>query len=95
MTNYGKIISAAAATLGRKGGLAKSEAKTRAVRENGKKGGRPPVKKWFAITIFSTVDAATQNFSANDFENKKRTTRQWKTFLEKKGYSDFTIKGIC
>lgn len=33
--------SAAAATLGRKGGQAKTEAKTAAVRENGKKGGRP------------------------------------------------------
>lgn len=31
----------AAATLGRKGGKAKSEAKTKAARENGKKGGRP------------------------------------------------------
>ena len=31
----------AAASLGKKGGLAKSPAKTAAVRENGKKGGRP------------------------------------------------------
>jgi hypothetical protein len=30
-----------AAALGRKGGQAKSDAKTAAVRENGKKGGRP------------------------------------------------------
>lgn len=34
-------ISAAAAALGRKGGAVKSEAKAAAVRENGKKGGRP------------------------------------------------------
>lgn len=34
-------ISAAAALLGRKGGLVKSERKTAAVRENGKRGGRP------------------------------------------------------
>ena len=31
----------AAASLGKKGGQAKSPAKTAAVRENGKKGGRP------------------------------------------------------
>lgn len=30
-----------ASVMGRKGGAAKTEAKTRAVRENGKKGGRP------------------------------------------------------
>lgn len=37
----GKIIRNAAATLGRKGGSVKSEKKAAAVRENGKKGGRP------------------------------------------------------
>jgi hypothetical protein len=37
-----RIIAAAAAMLGRKGGLAKSAAKTKSGRENGKKGGRPP-----------------------------------------------------
>jgi len=36
-----KDLSSAAAALGRRGGLAKSEAKAAAVRENGKKGGRP------------------------------------------------------
>lgn len=41
--NYGKenLTSAAAATLGKKGGSVKSERKAQAVRENGKKGGRP------------------------------------------------------
>jgi hypothetical protein len=34
-----------AVALGRKGGQAKSAAKTRAVRENAKLGGRPPKKK--------------------------------------------------
>ena len=37
--------SIAAATLGRKGGKARSEAKTLACRANGKKGGRPKVAK--------------------------------------------------
>jgi len=32
----------AAKVLGRKGGRSKSDAKARAARENGKKGGRPP-----------------------------------------------------
>lgn len=36
-----KELNKAAQMLGRKGGLAKSKAKTLAVRENGKKGGRP------------------------------------------------------
>jgi hypothetical protein len=36
-------VSEAAKTLGRKGGSSKSEAKQAAVRENGKKGGRPVV----------------------------------------------------
>jgi hypothetical protein len=34
-------ISKAAAALGKKGGSVKSERKANAVRENGKKGGRP------------------------------------------------------
>jgi hypothetical protein len=38
-------LSNAAAALGRKGGAVKSERKTAAVRENGKKGGRPPKSK--------------------------------------------------
>jgi hypothetical protein len=38
--NIPRLMSPAA-VLGRKGGQARSEAKTRAVRENGKKGGRP------------------------------------------------------
>jgi hypothetical protein len=38
-------VSQAAAALGRKGGSAKSPAKTAAVRENGKKGGRPKTKE--------------------------------------------------
>src|SRR6266851_1481554 len=37
-------LSSAAAVLGRKGGKSKSPAKVRAVRENGKLGGRPPKK---------------------------------------------------
>ncbi len=34
-------VSAAASVMGRKGGAARSEAKTAAARENGKRGGRP------------------------------------------------------
>jgi hypothetical protein len=36
-----KVIHQAAVALGRLGGRAKSEAKAAAVRENGRKGGRP------------------------------------------------------
>lgn len=35
-------LAKAASLLGRKGGLARSEKKAKAVRKNGKKGGRPP-----------------------------------------------------
>jgi hypothetical protein len=38
------LISAASA-LGRRGGQSKSEAKIKAARENGKKGGRPKIKE--------------------------------------------------
>ena len=37
-------ISKAAAAMGRKGGLAKTDAKTDAARANGAKGGRPKAK---------------------------------------------------
>jgi hypothetical protein len=40
-----KDIHLAAQTLGKLGGLARSQAKATAVRENGKLGGRPPGKK--------------------------------------------------
>lgn len=39
-------ISTAAATLGRKGGASKSPAKRAAVRENGRKGGRPRTRPY-------------------------------------------------
>lgn len=38
---YQSDLATSASTMGRKGGSAKSAAKTAAVRENGKKGGRP------------------------------------------------------
>lgn len=40
-----KQVKDAAKLLGRLGGLAKSEAKRRAARENGRKGGRPRTSK--------------------------------------------------
>jgi hypothetical protein len=40
-TDEERLLSIAAAILGRKAGQAKSAKKTAAVRENGKKGGRP------------------------------------------------------
>lgn len=38
----GTSINNAAAVMGRKGGSVKSQKKAKAVRKNGKKGGRPP-----------------------------------------------------
>lgn len=43
-----KIKNPAAVELGRLGGSVSSEAKTRAVRENGKLGGRPKQKAYIA-----------------------------------------------
>jgi len=40
-----EALSDMAKQLGKKGGSVKSEAKTKAVRENGKKGGRPKLSK--------------------------------------------------
>jgi hypothetical protein len=44
-----EIIQMAAAMAGKKGGSVKSEAKTRASRENGKKGGRPKMKTYYSV----------------------------------------------
>lgn len=49
-------ISQAAAAMGRKGGQSTSEAKRQAVRENGKKGGRPKGSKNKPKIIEKTVD---------------------------------------
>lgn len=43
--NMNDDLKKAAIILGRKGGMAKSEAKANAARLNGKKGGRPKLKK--------------------------------------------------
>lgn len=42
--NHKTASTKAAATLGKKGGASRSEAKTSAARANGAKGGRPPKK---------------------------------------------------
>jgi len=44
-------MSAAASTLGRKGGLVKSDRKTHACRENAKKGGRPKKGIWRPVSV--------------------------------------------
>ena len=51
-------ISNAAAALGRRGGKAKSEAKSAAVRANGAKGGRPAFE-WLIIRDGRTPDKFT------------------------------------
>jgi hypothetical protein len=43
--NINDYLKEAAIILGRKGGMAKTEAKANAARQNGKKGGRPKLKK--------------------------------------------------
>ena len=51
-------ITTAAATLGRKGGIATSPAKTTAARENAKKGGRPAFE-WLVITTGRSLNTYT------------------------------------
>jgi hypothetical protein len=43
--NMSDDLKKAAIILGRKGGMSRSEAKANAARQNGKKGGRPKLKK--------------------------------------------------
>lgn len=52
MGTYIDPVHSSAATLGRLGGRVKSEAKTLAVRENGKKGGRPKKQSTVDINLF-------------------------------------------
>ena len=46
----------AAVSLGRRGGRVRSEAKTKAARENGKKGGRPPKPRASPSSAAETSD---------------------------------------
>jgi hypothetical protein len=57
-------MNKAAQSLGRLGGLAKSAAKTAAVRENGKLGGRPKKKKRVARRPNEKVSDASDAFAA-------------------------------
>lgn len=52
------------AQLGRMGGSATSDAKTRAARENGKKGGRPPKRKSHKIQTVPATAAQSKTKSA-------------------------------
>lgn len=52
MGTYVDPIHSSAAVLGRLGGKVKSEAKTLAVRENGKKGGRPKKQSTVDVSLF-------------------------------------------
>jgi len=72
--------SQAAAALGRKGGSVKSEAKAKASRENGKKGGRPPMKTYYSVeysawgangsgTAWFDNKTAAEKFSAHDYRD--------------------------
>ena len=61
-----RAIHKAASALGKLGGSVKSERKTAAARENGKKGGRPvmEMKTWYVLNnengaFFGSVDAKT------------------------------------
>ena len=58
-------LSAAAATLGRKGGQSKSDAKRSACRANGKKGGRPAKIYQFVKIGKSTEDGIKYRWSYN------------------------------
>ena len=64
-------IECAATALGRKGGLSRSEAKKAAVRENGKRGGRPRkgTRRWMNPATGS-VDTS-ENWEA-EYESAKR-----------------------
>lgn len=54
-------LSQMAAALGRKGGQAKSDAKVAAARENGKRGGRPPVYVGEYVIYSAEIDSDSDN----------------------------------
>jgi hypothetical protein len=94
-------ISAAAAALGRKGGSAKSEAKAKAVRENGKLGGRPPKiddedsPETLEVITVHADDGAEQTFGRRELglaDDRGYTRKEWLAALAKAGY---TRKGIA
>jgi hypothetical protein len=61
----------AAATLGKLGGSAKTEAKASASRENGKKGGRPSKRKFYEISY----SLSKENYGRSCCEMIKAETR--------------------
>lgn len=56
-------IATAAATLGRKGGTAKTEAKTAAARANGISGGRPR-RPMFEVEVYANAEGGNVRFAS-------------------------------
>ena len=80
------LKSAAAAALGKLGGSAKTKAKAVASRENGKKGGRPPMKTYYSVehsawgangsgTAWFDNKTAAEKFSSHDYRDNPITHR--------------------
>lgn len=71
-------LSEAAAALGRKGGAVRSEAKTAAVRANGKLGGRPvKLHEVGGETVHADVDAAGKVGSLQAFRARTPAAARW------------------
>ena len=75
-----EAIQLAASMAGRKGGKVKSEAKTRASRENGKLGGRPKMKTYYSVdysvwgadsvkTAWFDNKEEAEHFAAHDYRD--------------------------
>lgn len=78
-------LSQAAAILGRKGGSVRSEAKTRAVRENGRRGGRPRKVDYEGAILalgWSTESTASNRMKADRGGKVSPWLQSWEAVLE-------------
>lgn len=80
-------ISTAAAVLGRKGGASKSPAKTAAVRENGRRGGRKSALRRACENHYGYVDATPGTDITSRLDCSKSTIAKYVKlgWIEKRG----------
>jgi hypothetical protein len=82
-------LSEAAAALGRRGGASRSDAKTKAARENGRLGGRPPVQ------YIGLLDREKHEIQAPDYRRvKMRSIRRAQFPVPPETWDDVFFLGV-